>query len=444
MFGDDPCASRRRERRRRAAVIAAAAVFLLLWVFLIARGLHKGGVFRDGKFNDFRAYHLAAGGVLAGDLVPSYEDRERPNQYPPPFAFLAAPLGLLPYRAAAAAWVLLKALLVLWIFRGLDRILGVPLPALAKLAGFLATYRLIESDFANGNANLPVLALVLWGFDLTRRGWDRAGGGALAAAALAKASPVLTLPWILYRARWRELAGFVAAALLLVGLLPLLVLGPRGTLDAWRAWERATITAVAEGAPAGAGSGTAGSGYEPGQSLRAFVHRLLRPSDATAHDEAAVSVHVAELSRLACDALYLAAAAVILALLLAAAWRRAPGFRLGWGGPEIAAACAALALLAPLSRKAHFVFLWPAAALGFEAWRRSEGRRVQAVGAALWFGAVVLIVASSPGALGRELSTRVLAYCPIGWAAAFLLVLVSHPRFFPRGGRTVKELGRPC
>jgi hypothetical protein len=69
---------------------------------------------------------------------------------------------------------------------------------------------------------------------------------------------------------------------------------------------------------------------------------------------------------------------------------------------------------------------------------------VQAVGAALWFGAVVLIVASSPGALGRELSTRVLAYCPIGWAAAFLLVLVSHPRFFPRGGRTVKELGRPC
>jgi hypothetical protein len=422
--------------RERAALLAAG-VFLALWGVLIARGLWKGGLFEEGRSNDFRAYHLAAKGAWARDLIPSYLDRERPNQYPPPFALLVAPLGLLPYRAALPFWVAANALLAAWVFRGLDRILGLPLPPAAKLAGFLLAYRLIEGDFANGNANVLVLAIVLLAFDLARRGRDTLGGGVLALAVLTKVSPVLIVPWVIYRKRWRMLAGAAAGLVLLGAVLPALALGPGAASEAWRTWGELTLGSLDPDAPPDA------RGYEPGQSLRALLHRLLRRSDATAHDEEIVSVHIADLSRGAVDAVYIAAAAAILAALLAAWWRRAPGARLGWQAGEIAAACAAAALLAPLSRKAHFVLLWPAAALGFEAWRRSEGKAVRRAGALLWTLAFVLVAATSPGLLGRPLAARVLALCPMSWAAALLIVLVTHPRFFPRGGRTAADLTGP-
>jgi hypothetical protein len=423
---------------RERAFLLAAGIFLALWVVLIARGLWKGGLFEEGRSNDFRAYHLAAAGVWDRDLLPAYLDRERPYWYPPTFAFLVAPLGLLPYRAALPFWVAGNAFLVAWVFRALERVLGLPLPPIAKLAGFLLVYRLVEGDFANGNANVLVLAIVLLAFDLARRGREALGGGALALAALAKVSPILVVPWVLYRGRWRMLAGVLAGLVLLGAVLPALVLGPAGAGRAWSAWAEMTIGTLDPTAPPDP------RGYEPGQSLRALVHRLLRHSDATAHDDEAVSVHIADIPRPAADLVYIAAAGVVLIGLLAAWWRRAPGLRLGWQAGEVAAACAAAALLAPLSRKAHFVLLWPAAVLGFEAWRRSEGRGARRAGAVLWGLAFLLVAGTSSGVLGKPLSARVLAFCPMSWAAALLLVLVSHPRFFPRGGRTAADLAGPC
>src|SRR5262245_35523128 len=84
---------------QRQLAMAFSLVFLLLALALVQRGLWKGGVFKEGEFNDFRAYHLAAQGVWQCDLRPSYEDERRPNQYPPPFAIFIAPLGLVGYRA---------------------------------------------------------------------------------------------------------------------------------------------------------------------------------------------------------------------------------------------------------------------------------------------------------------------------------------------------------
>jgi hypothetical protein len=184
------------------------------------------------------------------------------------------------------------------------------------------------------------------------------------------------------------------------------------------------------------------SGYEPGQSLRALVHRLLRRSDATSHDGEVVPINALDLPKRTADLVYGLLAAGILLAALAAAWRRAPGGRLGWGAGEIAAACAVMVLIAPLSRKAHFVAIWPAAVLGFEAWRLSEGKRLRMAGAALWVVALVLVAGTSPGLVGRELSRILLAYCPAAWAAMALLVLVSYPGFFPRGGRTVADIAR--
>ncbi|MBI4604538.1 MAG: DUF2029 domain-containing protein [Planctomycetes bacterium] len=424
-------------RQHTAAV--GALLFAGLLASLVVRGFWKCRVVGEGRPNDFHAYYTAARGALEGDLRPSYRDPVRPNLYPPPFAILVAPLGLLPYRGAAALWVLLNAGLVVWIFRSLDRVLGLTLPALGKTAGFLLAYRCLDSDFGNGNANTLVLALVLSAFAWTRRRGEGIAGAILSLAIVAKVTPVLILPWALYRRRWRFLAGALAGLLLIAGLLPVLVLGPRGAGDAWRAWHDVTLRHIDPRSESYAAR--SGEGYEPGQSLRVLLHRLLRASDATARDGRYITIHLADLPKGAADGIYLGAAAAVLAAALAAAWRRAPGARLGWRAEEVAAACAAMVLLAPLSRKAHFVALWPAAVLGFEAWRQAESPRLRKVGSGLWALALVLVAGTSPGFAGRETATLLLAYCPIGWAAAALLVLVSYSRFYPAGGLTAADLG---
>lgn len=424
----------------RRDLIIPTLVFVIVTGVCVQRGLHKGGAFEEGRTNDFWAYHVAARAVWERDLTPSYHEPTRPNLYPPTFAILTSFLGLLPYRAAVVVWALLGGVALVLIFRGLESILAVPLPPLAKTAGLLLAFRPLESDFSNGNANLIVLGLVLGAIALARRGREVAGGVTLAAAILSKVSPVLILPWLIYRGRWRMLAGVVAGAVILGAAVPVAVLGPHRALDAWSAWHEVTLEHVTPTSESYAEMPA--SGYEPGQSLRAFLHRMLRHSDATAHDGEVRSVNLLDLPKGAVDAMYLAAALLILGGALIACRRRAPGRRLGWRPEEVAAACAAMVLLAPLSRKAHFVALWPAAVLGFEAWRRSEGSTRRAVGAALWFLALLLVVGSSPGVLGREASTLLLAYCPFGWAAACLLVLVVVPSFFPRGDITVAEIGR--
>jgi hypothetical protein len=399
-------------------------------------------VFEEGQFNDFKAYHLAAEGVWQRDLRPSYEDSRRPNQYPPPFAILVAPLGLVPYRAACAAWAIANGVILLLIFARLDRVLWLPLSSLSKMAGFLIVYRVLESDFSNGNANLLVLGSVLLSFGLARRELHFTGGSVLSLAILSKVSPLLILPWAVYRRRWRFFFGALAGLTVFGALMPEIVLGHRGAADSWSAWTSLTVGQLDPRSESYALE--PGEGYEPGQSLRAFLHRVLRRSDATAHDAAARSIHVLDLPKMVVDGLYLGLALSILALLLLAAWRRAKGARLSFRPEEIAAACAAMVLLAPLSRKAHFVALWPAAVLGFDAWRKSETVKLRRVGALLWFLALVLVAGTTPALLGRPLSTRVLAYCPLSWAAALLLVLVSDRRFFPRGGLTALQLTPAC
>ncbi len=428
------------EWTRQRAVLSATTLFVVLWSILVARGLWKAGVFQEDKSNDIHAYHAAARSVWDWNVASSYESPHRSNLYPPTFAILLAPLGLLPYRLFATLWVFLSAAIVLYIFRHMGRILGIPLSLPARIAGFLLAYRLIESDFANGNANLFVLAVVMASFDLL---WTRGSflaGGLFAIAILSKVSPVIGLAWVVFRLRWRFLAGVVVGGVLFGGLLPVAVLGREGAEKAWSAWQKVTLEHVHPSS--GSYSKEEASGYEPGQSIRAFFHRILRDSDATAHDGKKVSIHLFALTKGSADVVYLLAAGGILILALLLGWRRAPGLGIAFRPEEIATICALMVALAPLSRKAHFLALWPAAVLGFDAFRSCDSHRRARVGAALWSFAFVSVVATSPDLIGRDLSTRLLAYCPMSWAALALSALLCAPGFFPQGGRKLNDPGK--
>jgi hypothetical protein len=417
---------RRRVQAARAAIVLLAAV-------LAVRGLRDAVRTGGGPpdLGDSAAYIAAARGVLAGDLLPSYE-APRPYQYPPTLAVLIAPLGLLPDRAASIAWTLGSLAFLLLAIRRLPGALGEGVAPLDVLLGLLLSFRAFESDFANRNANVLVFSLLILGFSEARRGKERWGGAILGLAAAIKVTPILLLLWIAVMGRGRQALGFTAGLAFAGVVFPILVLGPGPYGQALEAFYWTSLR------PIDAASETyrdePGDGYVPGQSLRALLHRLLRESDATPHDRKVVRVNVVDLPKMAVDVIFLGAAVASAVALLLRFWRWGGH----WSGPEVGAVLAAMVFLAPMSRKAHFVAVLPAAAMAFEAIRAIAGTRRKAL-AVLWGTAFALMTLTAPALLGRQAATLALAFCPFGVAAGLLAAACALA-----GGRATPASPRSC
>ena len=403
-----------------------SVILVVLSCLLVHSAFRKGGLWNVERFNDFKAYHQAAQMALDRNLEEAYSsDQAKPYQYPPTLATLIIPLGLLPYRVALVIWVLGSLFLLMWSFRVLDRVLCPPVKGIDKFFGFLLVYRMIESDFANTNANVLILGLLVLGFQLERRARSGGAGLILSLAASIKVAPLLLLPWMIYRGRWRMAGGFCGGLFLWGVLVPGTIIGPADYSGSMKLWYQGIVAPMniaaeefAEEAP---------GGYLPGQSLRVLFHRLLRPIDATAHDTENISIHLFDLSKQTVDVIGMVVSMLILGGLLTFFWKRKRD-RLLWGGAEIATAIVLIVLLSPLARKAHFVVLFPAATYGFMLARVAEPGRRKILWA-LWWVALGLVVLTSPDILTDEVSAIVMGYCPFSWAAILLLVLpLLQPR----------------
>ena len=128
--------------------------------------------------------------------------------------------------------------------------------------------------------------------------------------------------------------------------------GPRAGLRGFDTTNAAAILAVDE--PVGRnGPNHDVSGYVAGQSLRAFLHRILRPIDASAHDNDEVfEINWCSFSAGTVEWTYRILAVLVGSFCLWAmrhqSWR--------W---TLAFACAVLLWIIPYARKSHFVLLMP-------------------------------------------------------------------------------------
>lgn len=172
------------------------------------------------------------------------------STWPPAFAPVAALLAQLDAAigapAAIALWqaanllglVMLLALSTRWLYR---RRLGLrpgsrhmPLYAAGALAGLVIPFRLVLSNFEHTQSNLLFLGLAAAGFWLfhERRRWS--GGLALGLATAFKATPLLLLPYLGWRGRWRDLGAAVVGCGVAWIVLPGLLVG-LSELEAWYA-----------------------------------------------------------------------------------------------------------------------------------------------------------------------------------------------------------------
>jgi hypothetical protein len=187
-----------------------------------------------GDTGDFGHFYHAARALLAGqDLYTSWHHG---YIYPPLLAFLYTPLALL--REDAAAVVLLVCNLGLLLTaaylaaRELADRFGVPADA-TTLAAVVLTGVLLTGDKLRAELQMwQTNSLLLLLFVLALRWLDRRplrAGLALGLAFNIKYLPVVVLPYLVFRRRWRAAAAFVAAVPVFA-LLPALLTGWDGNL----------------------------------------------------------------------------------------------------------------------------------------------------------------------------------------------------------------------
>jgi hypothetical protein len=371
------------------------------------------------EINDFSVYYTAARAVLDGlDPYAIEGPTGRPFVYPVGFAAMLTPLALLPFPAAAVLWTALGFAAVfasLWLCLDL---LGLSRGPAAWTVGGLALIcsgRMLDSELGNGQANHWILLCIAGFAWLSARGRAALGGFALAVAIVAKLTPLLFAVYLLARRSWRGLAGLAAGLAIAGALLPAIALGPRASLEAQLAWANRVAAPVFRSPATSDAPQRARPGREHGISLRALVHRHLTWSQAASHLERPVFVNSLAWSRRSAELVYRGVALVALAAAALALGARPAGSGQRWL-LEAAVVATTMVLIAPLSRKAHFVVVL----LPF-VYAVAQALNPQRRAALAWLlPPALVLIATSPGVIGKQAAGLALAWGAYTAAALWL------------------------
>jgi len=415
-----------------AAWLKRAGRAFQILALLLLPGLFVRYAHGNLEVNDFSIYYTAARAFLDGVDPYSVEGPSgRSYVYPPGFAALVAPLALLPFPVAAVLWTALgfSAVLVsLWLCLDL---LGLSRGPAAWTVGGLALVcsgRMLDSELGNGQANhwvLLGLAACAW---LLARGRPALGGVALSLAILAKVTPLLLAVYLAGKQEWRALAGLLAGLVVVGALLPALALGPRAALDVNLAWADTIVRPVLWSTPRSTPPDRDRPGRVHGISLRALAHRHLSWSQAASHLDAPVYVNSFAWSSRNAERVYRA-----VALLALAAAAISLGARPVRDGPrwllEVSIVATTMVLIAPLSRKAHFVVLL----LPFVYAVAQAAKPGRSAALAWVLPPAMVFIATSPGVLGKHAAALALAWGAYTAAALWLWAGALHAGW--RGSR---------
>jgi alpha-1,2-mannosyltransferase len=251
----------------RGWILAAMALFLMA---LTVQYLVKISDPRRGNRSAIQRWQPQLLGLEQGEDIS--KEYQYPN--PPVMSVLLLPLAKLPSGTMAVTWYLAKCLMALavmaWCLRLVDP--GNRLPWWIQAGIVLLALRPIVGDLQHGNVNLFIFFIVMGGLVCVANGRSACGGVLLALAACCKVTPLLFLPYFVWKRDWRFVTGWVAGVLLFLwpGVMPSVVLGFEENQRNLISWYREMVHPfVVEGKV---------TSEHSNQSLPGVVFRLLTES----------------------------------------------------------------------------------------------------------------------------------------------------------------------
>jgi hypothetical protein len=318
--------------------------------------------------NDFFVHRMLGQAFLAGDPCAAHQ-----SQYMLGRALINASTAWLPYRLDrglhfAGAVVALAVALALW-----HRLAAVHRSRAGRPAFAAAVFTLIlvggyvKRDLDDCGLQIALLFfLTLAGLSL-QRGRSLAGGLWLGVAAVYKTTPLLFLPYLLWKRQWQAAAWMVLFVALL-NVLPIFYLGWQPTLRSYESWLACVQSCAATDDPSQ-------NPIEPprqlNQGLTPAIARFLQ-TYSPGHPLALDHPWSFQPGNLSAAAAKRGVQLVTLALGIVLAWRfRRPWDSAGEGtdlANEWAAVTALCAILSPLCWLQHLVLVVPCVFLWLRAW----------------------------------------------------------------------------
>ena len=301
--------------RVKRTVIQRIALGVLAAAVLIGTG-YSNYCRAAAGIGDFRALRQASEHALQTSQL---NDPCSLGYYPPSARPILMPLAWLDLRPAAAVW---WALMVLLYGLCLYLLVSHVLPGsrdrlwIAGLSLVVALPWLI-ADLNVGNISSLVLASVVAGYVLARKGRPVAAGFAVAAGVSLKLIPVFLIVFFVIKRRWKAAACSLVATAAVAAVPGVLIFGGKDFAGSWTTWRREAVHirtpqyTILE----------AQRSTHMNQSWPNVLVRLLHGVD-TGHSKHPFRVNVADLPRERVLVLYYAFAALSLGLWVFLIWPR--------------------------------------------------------------------------------------------------------------------------
>jgi hypothetical protein len=411
--------------RVQAAPAISSQRRLLLAIATVAAVIFAGIEFYRCVFrydNDF-LWHRNLGIDFLNDRV--YETCA--YHYPPARAMIDAATAWLPYRVDRAIWLVVTCAGLAWCVRFWSTIGAAPAERWGMPAGIALaiTGCYVLRDLPECGLQLLLLSMLSVALWALIHGRHALCGWSLGLAAVYKVTPVIFLPYLLWKRQWRA-AGWMAMASVCFCILPAVYLGWQKDVSLHRQWLSFVGYTLTLADPSE-------NGVEKpelrNQSLPLMLARLVQkyPVGHPLHVESDAYVCLGSFDAPQAKKFV---RGVLACLALALAWRfRKSGDVSDQGvalAGEWAAVCILIALMSPLCWLQHLVLVIPAALLFARTAATRNAGRWQMVVAGM---ATALVLLVHRDLIGVTLCDMLSCYQPHTIAAllAMLLCLTSKP-----------------
>jgi len=241
--------------------IVLAIVLLLFFSVFLKNSLQK--------MNDFKVTHRAAARVLKGENLYNWQDGHYVYKYSPFFAFLVAPFGLIPFTHAKFLWMVLMVAALLGVLK-MGKYLVMNRrspPQFFYLLSILLTAKFLLREIELGQTDFFQLLFIFSFFILLEKRKELWGGLFLALSVFIKLTPLIIVPYLIYKKRFRALFWSFVFILAFFSL-PSLIYGLNGNVGLLKDWYQFLSL-----------SSPPLIANDMNQSIFGMLHRFLTPSE---------------------------------------------------------------------------------------------------------------------------------------------------------------------